>query len=154
MTLYRLTKVRFKNLIIGAGTISLGFILMICIFSVKSELLLPVLCYTFAFLLQTPMIICKNKHTKSSKYSAHISIPYIEVPFSCNKSRQPSNFIKCKKWQISFQNLPFFSLVRIKGFEPPRCYSHGPEPCASANSAIFAYPNLFTYAVLHHILQL
>ena len=30
-------------------------------------------------------------------------------------------------------------MVRMKGFEPSRCYSHGPEPCASANSATSAY---------------
>ena len=32
------------------------------------------------------------------------------------------------------------TMVRIRGFEPPRKqYSHGPEPCASASSAISAY---------------
>lgn len=30
-------------------------------------------------------------------------------------------------------------LVRSKGLEPPRCYSHGPQPCASAYSATTAY---------------
>ena len=29
-------------------------------------------------------------------------------------------------------------MVRITGVEPAWCYPHGPEPCASANSAISA----------------
>ena len=36
------------------------------------------------------------------------------------------------------------TMVRIRGFEPPRKqYSHGPEPCASASSAISAYTMSF-----------
>ena len=36
--------------------------------------------------------------------------------------------------------LSHFYLVRIRGFEPPRRQpTHGPEPCASANSAISAH---------------
>ena len=36
-------------------------------------------------------------------------------------------------------------MVRIRGFEPPRKqYSHGPEPCASASSAISAYEACLT----------
>ena len=30
-------------------------------------------------------------------------------------------------------------LVRMKGFEPPRRETHGPQPCASASSATSAY---------------
>lgn len=38
----------------------------------------------------------------------------------------------------------FFSIISgvvpTEGFEPPRLATHGPEPCASTNSATWAYP--------------
>src|SRR5450830_775221 len=42
------------------------------------------------------------------------------------------------KGRLTFINRPFMFLVPTEGLEPPHLAAHGPEPCASTNSATWA----------------
>ena len=44
-----------------------------------------------------------------------------------------------KKGRSFFNDRPFGILVPRRGLEPPHPKAHGPEPCASTNSATWAY---------------
>src|SRR5450830_1756985 len=45
---------------------------------------------------------------------------------------------KNAKGRLTFINRPFMFLVPTEGLEPPHLAAHGPEPCASTNSATWA----------------
>ena len=45
----------------------------------------------------------------------------------------------------------FNSLVPRRGLEPPHPKAHGPEPCASTNSAIWALRYEWTFSHVGHI---
>ena len=52
-----------------------------------------------------------------------------------NKCVEPQN----KKGRSFLNDRPFGILVPRRGLEPPHPKAHGPEPCASTNSATWAY---------------
>ena len=52
---------------------------------------------------------------------------------------ESSDYFSAQRKRDVLMNISYL-LVRMRGFEPPpKQYRHGPEPCASANSATSAY---------------
>jgi hypothetical protein len=62
------------------------------------------------------------------------------LPFESPRARCAGTLLVCpkRKRPIDFHQSTFYVLVPTEGLEPPHLAAHGPEPCASTNSATWA----------------
>ena len=68
----------------------------------------------------------------------NFAMPALRMPNASGKRKTPLTN------QRGFNNL-----VPTEGLEPPHLAAHGPEPCASTNSATWAYRKMSSIADIH-----